>query len=65
MAHSSKTVTFDFSNMKKPEFDFWNHYCNAQHEIMRVEHDNITFYKYNFTEEELPEWYENEDNDHN
>ena len=47
-------------NMSIQEFDFWNHFCDAEKEIMRVEEPSITFFSYYNTEEQLPEWY-NED----
>lgn len=47
-------------NMPIQEFDLWNHFCEAEKEIMRVEEPSITFFSYYNTEEPLPEWYNKE-----
>jgi len=40
------------------EFDFWNHYCECTRVIARNEQSNLTFYRYNYSEDPLPEWYD-------
>ena len=42
-------------------FDYWNHFCETEKEIMRVERDTLKFLVYTNTPEELPEWYDQSD----
>lgn len=48
-------------NMSTEEFDFWNHFCNIENEIMRVEKDTINHFNYVHIEDNLPEWYNDHD----
>lgn len=61
MNTTGKRVTFNFTNMSKVEFDFWNHLCEIEKEVMRVEKDTINHFNYVNTEESLPEWYNDHD----
>ena len=47
------------------EFDFWNHYCKCSDVIAQNEQPNLTFYRYNHSEDPLPEWYDQSQENNN